>query len=151
MENSPAPIFFKPQRANTLIALYKKQPLEDLTSIDLAPDPNAPTGDPVLDYGAGGLDAAPGDGYVFRTDGPNGTTLFGAIRPTHVGTTFVIIDWAFQTDRDNPELRRGANRSRPDPPQPARHPARLVRSSSPVEIRAHAGTSPARRGVAHHR
>jgi hypothetical protein len=107
VENSPAPIFFKPQRANTLIALYKKQPLEDLTSIDLAPDPNAPTGDPVLDYGAGGLDAAPGDGYVFRTDGPNGSTLFGAIRPTHVGTTFVIIDWAFQTDRDNPELRRG--------------------------------------------
>jgi hypothetical protein len=107
VENSPAPIFFKPQRLNTLVALYSKQPLEDLTSIDLAPDPNAPTGDPVLDYSAGGLDAAPGSGYVFRTDGPNGTTLFGAIRPTHVGTTFVILDWAFQTDPDNPELRKG--------------------------------------------
>ncbi len=107
VENSPAPLFFKPQRANTLVALYDKQPVEDLTSIDLAPDPNAPIGDPLLDYSADGLDAAPGIGYVFRTDGPNGETLFGAIRATHVGTTFTIFDWAFQTDPNNPELKRG--------------------------------------------
>jgi hypothetical protein len=106
VENVPAPLFFKP-RNGTLLALYDTLPVADLTSIDLAPDPAHPTGNPVLDYSTDGADAQPGIGYVFRTTGPGGVPLFGAIRPTHVGTTFTILDWSFQTDPNNPELRKG--------------------------------------------
>ena len=46
----------------------------------------------------------PGFGYVFETDGGDGFVRYGAVRVLHVGTTFLILDWAFQTDPGNPEL-----------------------------------------------
>jgi hypothetical protein len=35
---------------------------------------------------------------------------YGAVRLTHVGTSFLILDWAFQTDPGNPELLIGSKR-----------------------------------------
>ncbi len=99
-------LFFLPRRSGTLLALYDDVPIADLTSIDLAPDPATPRS-PVLDYSTAGADALPGIGYVFATDGPSGSVMYGAVRPTHVGDRFVILEWSFQTDPDNPELRKG--------------------------------------------
>jgi hypothetical protein len=69
-------------------------PVEDLTSIDFAEE---------RAYGTTPIQAVPGFGYVFemvRGDFPH----YGAVRIQHVGTTFLILDWAFQTDPGNPEL-----------------------------------------------
>jgi hypothetical protein len=41
---------------------------------------------------------------VFEMDGGDGFLRYGAVRVTHVGQNFLILDWAFQTDRGNPEL-----------------------------------------------
>ena len=49
------------------------------------------------------IEALPGLGYVFETDGGDGFERFGALRVTHVGRTSDL-DWAFQTDPGNPEL-----------------------------------------------
>ena len=46
----------------------------------------------------------PGFGYVFEMDGGDGFKRYGALRVTHVGQDFLIVDWAFQTDPGNPEL-----------------------------------------------
>lgn len=92
-------LYFAPVRPATLLAYYKSSPtpfVPDLTSIDLAPS----TG-----FARGGLEAFPGDGYVFKMTEADGATHYGAIRPQHVGQTFVIIDWSYQTDPANPELR----------------------------------------------
>jgi hypothetical protein len=35
----------------------------------------------------------------------DGLPRYGALRVTHVGQTFLIMDWAFQTDPGNPELK----------------------------------------------
>jgi hypothetical protein len=37
-------------------------------------------------------------------DGGDGFLRYGAVRVTHVGQTFLIFDWAYQTDPGNPEL-----------------------------------------------
>ena len=88
-------LFFTPVRAGTQVALYGNTPVADLTSIDFAPANN---------YGRGGLEALPGWGYVFETDGGDGFARFGAIRVTHAGQNFLIVDWSFQTDPGNIEL-----------------------------------------------
>jgi hypothetical protein len=88
-------LFLTPVRSGTLVTLYGNAPVADLTSIDVAP---AGT------YGRGGLEALPGWGYVFEMDGGDGFARFGAIRVTHAGQTFIIVDWAFQTDPGNGEL-----------------------------------------------
>lgn len=93
-------LYFTPARAGVTVAYYNQSAsshfVPDLTSIDIAPT----TG-----YAPGGLKAFPGDGYVFQMPGGDGFARFGAIRPQHVGQSFVIIDWSYQTDPGNPELR----------------------------------------------
>ena len=69
--------------------------MEDLTSIDFAPDQL---------YETSGILAVPGFGYIFEMDGQDGFKRYGALRVTHVGQTFIMFDWAFQTDPGNPEL-----------------------------------------------
>lgn len=69
--------------------------VEDLTSIDFAPDQV---------YQTTGIQAVPGFGYIFEMDGQDGFKRYGALRVTHVGETFIMFDWAFQTDPGNPEL-----------------------------------------------
>lgn len=83
-------------RDGTSVVLYSEDPVDDLTSIDVAP----------LDgYITGSIEAVTGYAYVFQTELSDGLH-FGAIRITHVGADYVIVDWAYQTDYGNPELRR---------------------------------------------
>ena len=88
-------IFLEPVRTGTTLALYSASPIEDLTSIDLAP---------VSGYATTGLSAEPGFGYVFEMDGGDGFVRYGGLRVSHVGTDFIIFDWSYQTDHGNPEL-----------------------------------------------
>jgi hypothetical protein len=83
-------------RAGTSVVLYSADPVADLTSIDVAP----------LDgYTTGAIEAVPGYAYVFQTE-LSDELHFGAVRVTHVGAEYLILDWAYQTDFGNPELRR---------------------------------------------
>jgi hypothetical protein len=89
-------LFLQPVRAGTGVEYYDEAaPVEDLTSIDFAPD---------LNYRTSGIEALPGFGYVFEMDAGDGFPRYGALRVTHVGQTLLIMDWAFQTDPGNPEL-----------------------------------------------
>ena len=97
-------LFLTPVRSGTGVEYYdENDPVEDLTGIDFAED---------RDYRTTGILAIPGYGYVFEMDGGDGFLRYGALRVTHVGQTFLIVDWAFQTDPGNPELivRSGAPR-----------------------------------------
>jgi hypothetical protein len=87
-------LFLTPARAGVSVALYGSAPVEDLTSIDIAP---------LTGFDATGLEALPGWGYVFEMPG-NQFVQYGAVRVTHVGQNFLILDWAYQTDPGNPEL-----------------------------------------------
>lgn len=88
--------FLTPVRSGTGVEYYdENNPVEDLTGIDFAEDRT---------YRTSGILAIPGYGYVFETDGGDGFARYGAIRVTHVGQSFLIMDWAFQTDPGNPEL-----------------------------------------------
>jgi hypothetical protein len=89
-------IFLTPIRAGTGVEYYDDtDPVEDLTSIDFAPDQT---------YRTTPIRAVPGFGYVFEMSAGDGHPRYGALRVTHVGQTMVIMDWAFQTDPGNPEL-----------------------------------------------
>lgn len=89
-------IFLDPVRIGTGVEFYDDvNPVEDLTSIDFAPDQTYRTTD---------IEALTGFGYVFQTDGGDGSPRYAALRITHVGQTLVILDWAFQPDPGNPEL-----------------------------------------------
>jgi hypothetical protein len=88
-------LFLAPVRAGTGVELYSDIPVEDLTSIDFAAN---------VTYRTSAIEASPGFGYVFEMDGGDGFLRYGAVRVTHVGQTFLILDWAFQTDSGNPEL-----------------------------------------------
>jgi hypothetical protein len=97
-------LFFNPVRSGTGVELYSSLPVEDLTSVDFAPCIAGGTPGQCVSYTTSPLEASPGSGYVFETDGGDGFIRYGAVRVTHVGRTFLILDWAFQTDRGNPEL-----------------------------------------------
>jgi hypothetical protein len=97
-------LFFNPVRAGTGVELYSGVPVEDLTSVDLAPCIGGATPGQCVSYTTSPLEASPGFGYVFETDGGDGFIRYGAVRVTHVGQTFLILDWAFQVDHGNPEL-----------------------------------------------
>ena len=75
-------LFLTPVRAGTGVEYYdENDPVQDLTSIDFAAD---------LEYRTTAIEAVPGFGYVFETDGGDGFVRYGAVRVTHVGTTFLI-------------------------------------------------------------
>ena len=95
-------LFFNPVRPGTGVEFYADTPLEDLTSVDVAPCIGTTPGECTA-YETSPIEAAPGFGYVFQTvDGDE--IRYGAVRVNHVGQTFLILDWAFQTDPGNPEL-----------------------------------------------
>ena len=97
-------VFLTPVRPGTGVEYYSNVPVEDLTSVDFAPCLPDPSPDGCGPYATSPIEASPGFGYVFETDGGDGFVRYGAVRVTHVGPTFIILDWAFQTDRGNPEL-----------------------------------------------
>jgi hypothetical protein len=88
-------LWLDPVRAGTGVEFYADAPVDDLTSIDFAASGT---------YDTTPIEASPGFGYVFEMDGGDGFLRYGAVRVTHVGQTFLILDWAFQTDSGNPEL-----------------------------------------------
>jgi hypothetical protein len=87
--------FLVPERSGTSVALYSDAPIEDLTSIDIAPE---------IGFSTAGIEALPRFGYVFEMDGGDGYARYGAVRVTHVGPEYMIFDWSYQTDPGNPEL-----------------------------------------------
>lgn len=91
-------LFLAPVRSGTSVALYGSTPTADLTSIDVAP---------VNGYATTPIEAKPGWGYVFQMSGGDGFARYGGVRVTHVGPTLIILDWSYQTDPGNPELRFG--------------------------------------------
>jgi hypothetical protein len=97
-------LFFNPVRAGTGVELYGTVPVEDLTSVDVAPCIAGATPGQCAAYTTSPIEASPGFGYVFETDGGDGFIRYGAVRVTHVGQSFLILDWAFQPDHGNPEL-----------------------------------------------
>jgi hypothetical protein len=85
-----------PVRIGTGVEFYDDSaPVEDLTSIDFAPEQT---------YRTTPITAITGFGYVFQMEGGDGFPRFAAVRVTHVGPTLLILDWAFQPDPGNPEL-----------------------------------------------
>ena len=97
-------VFLTPVRAGTGVEFFSDLPVEDLTTVDFAPCIPDASPDTCAPYTTSPIEASPGFGYVFETDGGDGFLRYGAVRVTHVGPTFIILDWAFQTDRGNPEL-----------------------------------------------
>lgn len=103
--NGAGEVFFTPVRAGTGVEYFDaRAPVEDLTSVNFAPCTPDSSPDGCAPYLTSPVQVLPGFGYVFETDGGDGFLRFGAVRATHVGQTFVILDWSFQTDRGNPEL-----------------------------------------------
>jgi hypothetical protein len=91
-------MFLTAQRTGVSIATYGTGPVADLTSIDIAP---------VTGYSRVPVELQPGHGYVAQISGAaDGFLRFGAVRVTHVGRDFVILDWSYQTDAGNPQLVR---------------------------------------------
>jgi hypothetical protein len=89
-------LYLTPVRAGTGVEYYDdNNPVQDLTSIDFAADRT---------YRTSGILAIPGYGYVFEMDEGDGFKRYGAVRLSHVGVDFLILDWAYQTDPNNPEL-----------------------------------------------
>jgi hypothetical protein len=88
-------LFLTPVRAGTGVELYSDVPVDDLTSIDVAPSGT---------YRTSAIEASPGFGYVFEMEAGDEFLRYGALRVTHVGQQFLIFDWAFQTDPGNPQL-----------------------------------------------
>ena len=105
-------LFLDPVRANTGVEFYGPVPVGDLTSIDTAPCTPDPSPDGCATYTQTPIEASPGFGYVFETDGGDGFVRYGAVRVTHVGQTFLILDWAFQTDPGNFQLLVGKTTGR---------------------------------------
>jgi hypothetical protein len=106
-------LFLTPSRTGTGVEFYSQNPVRDLTSIDDAPclavaDPNQ-----CGTYSNAPIQAYPGMGYVFEMTAGDQFLRYGAVRVTHVGPRFLILDWAYQTDPGNAELLIGHKLPRP--------------------------------------
>lgn len=97
-------VYLTPARTGTGVEFYSGDPVADLTSIDEAPCLSAPDPNECAPYSSAAIEAFPGIGYVFEMTAGDEFLRYGAVRVTHVGSSFVILDWAFQTDPGNPEL-----------------------------------------------
>lgn len=95
---SDGSVWITPVRSGTRLALYSTSPVEDLTSIDIAPSRDR--------FSTGAIEAVPGYAYVVETTLSDGLH-YGALRVTHTTANYMIFDWAYQSDPGNPELRVG--------------------------------------------
>ncbi len=93
-------LFLTPVRAAALVARYGTGTTSDLTAIDIAP---------VGGYAHTAIQTQPGVAYIFRMAEADGFFRYGAVRVTHVGQDFLILDWSYQTDAGNPDLSRAAH------------------------------------------
>jgi hypothetical protein len=101
-------VWLTPVRQGTGVEFYADEMIGDLTSIDVAPCPPATDPDQCASYTTTPIEAVPGFGYVFEMTAGDTFFRYGAVRVTHVGPSFLILDWAFQTDPGNPELLIGS-------------------------------------------
>lgn len=90
-------LFLTPSRAGTGITVYGNAPVASLRDIDVAPNGG---------YTRNGVEAVAGWGYVVEMSGPDGYKRYASLRVTSVTTSFVLLEWAFQSDPGNPELIR---------------------------------------------
>jgi hypothetical protein len=91
-QHADSSLWIVPVYSGTSMRTYGWVP--DVTSIDFAP---------VGGYSRDSLAAQVGYGYVFKMiDGAD--LHYGAVRVTHVGRRYLILDWSLQTDPGNPEL-----------------------------------------------
>jgi hypothetical protein len=104
VDRNDGKLFLTPVRAGTGVEFYGDNLIGDLTSIDVAPCLASGDPDQCAGYSALPIEAAPGFGYVFEMTAGDEFFRYGAVRVTHVGATFLILDWAFQSDPGNPEL-----------------------------------------------
>jgi len=89
-------LWFKPSRADVLMATYGTTPVSDLTSIDRA---QASALSSIT------VEAVPGYGYVFSTRKSDGVH-YGAIRVAYIAANYVVFDWSYQSATGNVELSR---------------------------------------------
>lgn len=89
-------LWLTPVRSGTMV--QSAGPVTDLADIHFAP---------ATGYATTPLQAVPGNGYIFQMNGGDGFARYGAVRVTHVGQDFLILDWAYQGDPGNPMLVRG--------------------------------------------
>jgi len=89
-------LYLTAQRANDSLQVYGTTPIASLTDIDIAPAGG---------YTRDQISAVPLWGYVFQMV-EGAFYRYGSIRVSAVGPTYVIFDWAYQTDPGNPELSR---------------------------------------------
>ncbi len=90
--NGIGQLFLTPIRNGVMLRTWTNAPIADLTEIDFAPSGG---------YSRLSLEAKPGWGYVWEI--PGGTyPRFGAVRVTHVGQQFLILEWYFLSDPGNP-------------------------------------------------
>ncbi len=92
--NPSGGLVLTPIRNGVRLRTWVGGPIGDLSEIDYAP---------AAGFARTPLEALPGWGYVWETPGVP-YVRFGAVRVTHVGQEFLILDWAFQSDPGNPEL-----------------------------------------------
>jgi hypothetical protein len=88
-------LYIVPARTGTDMQVYGSAPVSQLAPIGTAP---------LSGYTRPGFEAIPGWMYLFRTVAADGYYRFGAIRVLTAGDSFIIIDWALQTDPGNPML-----------------------------------------------
>ena len=101
--NADSSLWIVPVFSGTTLRPYGR--VADLTSIDFAPAGG---------YTRDSLPAQVGYGYVVQI--VEGSDLhYGAMRITHVGRQYLILDWSLQTDPGNPELsvRGGKSTAKP--------------------------------------
>jgi hypothetical protein len=96
--NGATGLLLRPVRAGTGVEFYGNAPVGDLTDIDWAPDQV---------YSPLPIEARVGWGYVFEMSAGDAFARYGALRISHVGQDYLILDWAYQTDPGNPELIAG--------------------------------------------
>lgn len=87
-------LWLRPEFSGARVRLYGTTPVGDLTDVDLAPAGG---------YSRNLIEAVPTYAYVFEIV-EGAFPRYGAIRVTHVGREYVILDWSYQTDPGNPEL-----------------------------------------------
>ncbi|MBA2627124.1 MAG: hypothetical protein H0U85_03870 [Gemmatimonadales bacterium] len=93
-------LLLTPVRTAAQVVRYGTGTTPDLPSIGVAP---------VSGYSRTALQALPGTAYVFRMAEADGFFRYGAVRVTHAGQDFLILDWSYQPDRGNPDLVVGAH------------------------------------------
>ncbi len=92
-------LYIVPSRAQTDLQVLGTHPVSQLAPIGEAPQSG---------YSSDPLEAVAGWAYLFRTVAADGYYRFGALRVLYVSDTFILVDWALQTDPGNPMLVRAS-------------------------------------------